>query len=90
MITKYLWKGMLFELKWAKKHNIDEGEKLVDFFLLTSLITFTPLILLIDLLLFPFEITYYCFCKWLEKGEKNERRKHTYLSKLCRYLFKIS
>lgn len=75
MITKYLWEELIFEINYMKNSGcyIDE-EKLINFFLLIMLIMFTLPLLLIDLLLSPFEILYYLFCKWLENDKKEKKK----------------
>ena len=74
MITKWLWEELIFEINYMKKYGANDEDKFTNFFFLIILIMFTPLLLLIDLLLSPFEILYWLFCKWLESDKKEKKK----------------
>jgi len=71
MLIKHCWSEMIFELKWAKENRygsktvIFENKVLELYLEFVLLIVFTPFIIIIDLLLSPFEVSYYFFKKAL-------------------------
>lgn len=67
MITKSIWEDCLADLKWQKNcsnSKLRENEILL-FAGLCVLPLLTPILILFDLLLLPFEIGFYFFKKWL-------------------------
>lgn len=74
MITKYLWGEVIFEIAHMKKYGATDEAKITNFLGFICLAMVTPLLILIDLLLSPFEILYYLFCKWLESGKKEKKK----------------
>ena len=73
MLTISVWKSMLCDIKDLKRcndlyvgHYVDELS-LKLYLQLLILIPFTPIIVIADLLIIPFEISYYSFNKWIKR-----------------------
>lgn len=74
MLTKGLWVNTIEDFEWYEEHNCRKDE-VVFFIGFIALILFSPVSLLIDLTLLPFEIAYYFFCRWIEKKVINNKKR---------------
>ena len=82
MITKYLWGEVIFEIAHMNKYGTTDEDKITYFLCFICLAMVTPLLILIDLLLSPFEILYYLFCKWLDSDKKEKKKANNKILKL--------
>lgn len=81
MITKCLWVEVLHDIldlkalhEIYKEHYVDK-KSLEIYLQVLFIIPITPLTVLFDLLISPFEIGYYFFHKWIVKGGKYDRKR---------------
>ena len=69
MIIKSLWKELVFDIQRYKgdKQLYRQDVILQLYMALVFAVIFTPIIIVVDLLLSPLEICYYFFKKWMIK-----------------------
>lgn len=73
MLTIGTWKSMIWDIKDLKEYkgwysgNYVNEESLKLYLQLLILIPFTPIIVIADILILPFEIIYYFFKKWIKR-----------------------
>lgn len=72
MITKFIWKEILTEIKQVKKHKNPRYYRIKEARLEASMdmviiILATPIVILLDLVLLPIELMYLIICKILWK-----------------------